>query len=134
MAEDWIFGRSLLGPFMNTKNAFKWRHVSKALYADAWEPGNGSQWAGMAADLMDENRLFAQRVEECATVLKQHYAFDLLSQFNSDSGWSGALEASVGLTALQIGLVDVLADEFGIKPAGFFGHSAGKTYSGTMTT
>jgi fatty acid synthase len=79
----------------------------------------------MAADLLDDNQIFSQRIKECAAVLDRHYSFDLLSQFKHVSGWCGATEASVGLTALQIGLVDILDQEFGIKPAGFLGHSAG---------
>jgi hypothetical protein len=79
----------------------------------------------MASDLLDASEVFCKRVKECATVLERHYAFDLMSHFRSTSGWNGALEASVGLTALQIGLVDILDQEHGIKPDGFLGHSAG---------
>eukprot|EP00884_Botryococcus_braunii_P006102 jgi/Botrbrau1/15493/Bobra.43_2s0110.1 len=92
--------------------------------------GNGSQWAGMARELFDENPLFRDRICACASVLQKKYKFDFLPHFNAEKGWDDPVSASAGLTAIQIALVDVLSYDFGIKPAGIFGHSAGEISAG----
>jgi acyl transferase domain-containing protein len=81
----------------------------------------------MAKDLLATNTVFYKKMEECSSVVEQRYGLDLITPFRSGADWPGACEASVALTALQIGLVNVLAEHFGIKPAGFLGHSAGES-------
>lgn len=87
--------------------------------------GNGSQWAGMASELLQTVPTFQKAIHKCADVLNERYNMDLLAEFNSSKGFSRSIQASVGLTALQIGLVEVLKS-VGIVPDIFFGHSAGK--------
>lgn len=87
--------------------------------------GNGSQWAGMARELMEENKSFRDRIWSCTQVLKEKYGFDVFPQFTAENGWDDPVSASVGLTAIQIAMVDLLAKSYGVMPAGVFGHSAG---------
>eukprot|EP00884_Botryococcus_braunii_P002848 jgi/Botrbrau1/12564/Bobra.0169s0099.1 len=93
--------------------------------------GNGSQWAGMASELLQHVPLFRRAVQKCADVLLTRYRIDLMSEFESSSGFSQAVQASLGLTAVQIGLIEVLR-QFGIEPDMFLGHSAGDVACGYM--
>ena len=86
--------------------------------------GNGSQWAKMGLTLLQNNAVFAAAVHECAAVLKP-FGVDLIAVFGSDKGYHTPTLMSVGLLAIQIALVDVLREEYGIEPAGMLGHSAG---------
>ena len=63
--------------------------------------GNGSQWAGMAADLLKTSTVFRLAVEECAAAL-QPYGADLLAEFAASDGFSGPIMAAAGLTAVQV--------------------------------
>ena len=90
--------------------------------------GNGSQWAGMARDLLEASSTFADSVRRAAAAVAP-LGMDLLAAFHSPDGWADALRSAVGLTAVQIGLCDMLAKEYSIKPAGFLGHSAGAATS-----
>jgi acyl transferase domain-containing protein len=96
---------------------------------DQWRccAGNGSQWAGMARELLEGNKVFHTTVMECASVLELKYGFDLLPHFSDDKGFGDPLSSALGLVAIQIGLVNVLREEYDIRPAGVFGHSAGKS-------
>lgn len=88
--------------------------------------GNGSQWAGMASELLQSVPAFQKAVYKCADFLSERYNMDLIAEFNSGLGFGKPIPASVGLTAVQIGLVDVLKS-MGIVPDLFLGHSAGKS-------
>ena len=87
--------------------------------------GNGSQWAGMAKDLMVASPTFNAAVKACAAALTP-FGVDLLADFEAEDGWSTPALATAGLVAVQVGLVDTLREEWGIEPAGMFGHSAGE--------
>eukprot|EP00884_Botryococcus_braunii_P011836 jgi/Botrbrau1/20653/Bobra.113_1s0077.1 len=92
--------------------------------------GNGSQWSGMASELYKENATFKGSMASCAKVLEEKYGFDLLQNFEIEKGWGDLLSTAVGLTAVQIGLVDVLVKDYKVKPAGIIGHSAGEIAAG----
>ena len=86
--------------------------------------GNGSQWPKMAVTLLNSNPTFQRAAAECAAVVKP-FGIDLLAEFQAEKGWKTPVLASVGLIAVQIGLVDILREEYGIVPDGMLGHSAG---------
>ena len=86
--------------------------------------GNGSQWPKMGATLLDESPTFRASVQACAAVVRP-LGIDLEGEFRAEAGWESPLMASLGLIAMQIGLVDVLREQYGIRPAGMLGHSAG---------
>ena len=90
--------------------------------------GNGSQWPKMGVTLLQSNPIFAKAVATCAAVVKP-LGIDLLAEFQAEKGWKTPVLASVGLIAVQIGLVDILREEYGIVPAGMLGHSAGARLS-----
>ena len=78
----------------------------------------------MAQDLLEASPTFASSVRRAAAAVAP-LRIDLLATFRKPDGWANGLEAAVGLTAVQIGLCDMLAKEHSIVPAGFLGHSAG---------
>ena len=90
--------------------------------------GNGSQWAGMAQDLLEASGAFAESVR-CAAAAVAPLGMDLLAAFHEPDGWATGVQAAVGLTAVQVGLCDMLEKEYSIVPAGFLGHSAGASTS-----
>ncbi|KAK9916399.1 hypothetical protein WJX75_002178 [Coccomyxa subellipsoidea] len=92
--------------------------------------GNGSQWPKMGMELLSESPAYRRGVEACAGALKL-FGIDLIAAFSDEAGFSeDPIVAAVGLIALQVGLTDMLAEEYGIVPAGFLGHSAGEIACG----
>ena len=78
----------------------------------------------MAQDLLEASPTFADSMRRAAAAVAP-LKIDLLAAFRKPDGWANGLEAAVGLTAVQIGLCDMLAKEHSVVPAGFLGHSAG---------
>lgn len=89
--------------------------------------GNGSQWPKMGLSLMNSNATFLKAIADCDAVLKPH-GVDLLGEFQAEKGFKTPLLNSTGLIAVQIGLVDVLKEDYGITPNGMLGHSAGECH------
>lgn len=86
--------------------------------------GNGSQWPRMAVDLLQSSSVFRKAFQKCCDVLMP-YSIDLRAEFEAPKGFKTPLLNSVGLITVQIGLVDVLREDYGIVPSGMLGHSAG---------
>ncbi|KAG7203862.1 hypothetical protein KM043_017916 [Ampulex compressa] len=87
--------------------------------------GMGSQWPGMGEALM-EFPIFAKAIEKCDSVLKQHglNIYDII--INKDKQvFHNIVNSFVGITAIQIGLVDLLTS-VGIVPDNIIGHSVGE--------
>ena len=78
----------------------------------------------MGAELLDSSPVFRAAIDACAAVLEP-LGVHLHEEFRAADGWKRPKHAMVGLTALQVGLVDVLREEHGITPAGCLGHSSG---------
>jgi fatty acid synthase len=88
--------------------------------------GNGSQWKGMGIQLMQASTLFKEVLTQCGNDIPT-----LLIE-----GWSGPLQETRLLTALQIALTELLLS-FGIKADGYLAHSAGEiaaSYASGATT
>ena len=79
----------------------------------------------MGAELLDSSLVFRAAIDACAAVLEP-LGVHLHEEFRAADGWKRPKHAMVGLTALQVGLVDVLREEHGITPAGCLGHSSGE--------
>ncbi|MEV1051085.1 SDR family NAD(P)-dependent oxidoreductase [Streptomyces sp. NPDC049887] len=87
--------------------------------------GNGSQWAGMGADLMTEP-VFAAAVDEVDACLRPHLSWSVAEGL---AGGSPDLErtevAQPLLFAVQVGVVRLL-EAAGIEPDAVVGHSVGE--------
>ena len=79
----------------------------------------------MGAELLDSSPVFRAAIDACAAVLEP-LSVHLHEEFRAADGWKRPKHAMVGLTALQVGLVDVLREEHGVTPAGCLGHSSGE--------
>ncbi|MFG2637686.1 SDR family NAD(P)-dependent oxidoreductase [Streptomyces sp. NPDC048362] len=87
--------------------------------------GNGSQWAGMGTDLLDEP-VFATAIDEVDTCLRPHLSWSVRERLAAGSpGLERTEDAQPLLFALQIGLVRLLSAR-GIEPDAVVGHSIGE--------
>ena len=79
----------------------------------------------MGAELLHSSSAFRAAIDACAKVLDP-LGVHLHEEFQATDGWKKPKHAMVGLTALQVGLVDMLRMEYGIICAGCLGHSSGE--------
>ncbi|MGW8066856.1 type I polyketide synthase [Streptomyces ziwulingensis] len=92
-------------------------------------PGQGSQWAGMATELLRTSPVFAQRMGECAAALEPYLDVPLLTALG-DSPEDGAAPERVdvvqpALWAVMVSLAAVW-ESHGVLPAAVVGHSQGE--------
>ncbi|WP_234352902.1 type I polyketide synthase [Streptomyces sp. NRRL B-1140] len=89
--------------------------------------GNGSQWAGMGADLLSEEHVFRDALDRVDDALRPHLGWSVREEMAAaDPGRIEATEiAQPLLFAFQIGLVELLKSR-GIRPAAVLGHSVGE--------
>ncbi|WP_250283201.1 type I polyketide synthase, partial [Frankia sp. CiP1_Cm_nod2] len=91
-------------------------------------PGQGSQWAGMAAGLLDSSPAFAARIAECADALAPHVDWSLLDVLRGGGGPAELERVDVVqpvLFAVMVSLAALWA-EYGVRPAAVVGHSQGE--------
>ncbi|MDO0924400.1 SDR family NAD(P)-dependent oxidoreductase [Streptomyces sp. TG1A-8] len=91
-------------------------------------PGQGSQWAGMAAELLAAEPVFAQRLAECARALSPHVDWDPHAILRGDPGAPGLDRSDVVQPVLWAVMVSLAAlwEEYGVRPAAVIGHSQGE--------
>ncbi|NGO11633.1 acyltransferase domain-containing protein, partial [Streptomyces sp. HC44] len=102
-------------------------------------PGQGSQWAGMAAELLDSAPVFAQVIEDCERALRPYRDWSLTDVLRGRPG-APALDrddvVQPALWAVMVGLA-ALWRSAGVEPAAVVGHSQGEiaaaTVSGALT-
>ena len=90
--------------------------------------GNGSQWAGMAVDLLDSEPTFRAAVTEVDTLVRAGAGWSVIDELRaplSRSRLSRTEFAQPALFAVQVGLVAVLRER-GVRPQATFGHSVGE--------
>ena len=86
--------------------------------------GNGSQWPGMAVSLIKSHLSFQASIKASANHVIR-FGIDLLSAFYKEDGFRDTIYSALGLAAVQIALVDMLELDYGVRPEGMLGHSAG---------
>ncbi|MFF7656358.1 SDR family NAD(P)-dependent oxidoreductase [Streptomyces sp. NPDC007983] len=88
--------------------------------------GNGAQWAGMGAELLDAEPVFRDAVTEVDAELAGHLGWSVLAELRSAGPELHRTEiAQPLLFAVQIGLTALLRER-GIRPAAVAGHSVGE--------
>lgn len=87
--------------------------------------GNGGQWPRMALSLLKSQPVFRASIKASAAILAD-VKVDLLGEFAAEAGFKDPMHSALGLCCVQIALVDLLKEEFGISPDGMLGHSAGE--------
>ncbi|GAA2636906.1 SDR family NAD(P)-dependent oxidoreductase [Actinomadura fulvescens] len=91
--------------------------------------GNGSQWAGMGAELLADDTVFRQAVHQVDDALGPYLGWSVSAEMSlpPDEWRLSATEvAQPMLFAVQVGLVHQLRAR-GIEPAAVVGHSVGET-------
>ncbi|MEV6931018.1 type I polyketide synthase [Dactylosporangium sp. NPDC051485] len=91
-------------------------------------PGQGSQWPAMAAELLDAEPVFAERIAECAAALAPFVDWSLDDVLRQRPGAPGLDRVDVvqpALWAVMVCLAHVWR-EAGVRPAAVIGHSQGE--------
>jgi pimaricinolide synthase PimS1 len=91
-------------------------------------PGQGSQWAGMALELLDSSEVFADRIRACADALDPFVDWSLEDVLRGRPNAPSLDRADVvqpTLFAVMAALAEVWRS-FGVKPAAVLGHSMGE--------
>ncbi|MGK5728285.1 SDR family NAD(P)-dependent oxidoreductase [Streptomyces sp. URMC 124] len=88
-------------------------------------PGQGSQWAGMAAELLDASPVFAARMAECAEALAPFTDWDLLDTVRDAAPLERVDVVQPALWAVMVSLAG-LWRSYGVSPAAVIGHSQGE--------
>jgi acyl transferase domain-containing protein/acyl carrier protein len=91
-------------------------------------PGQGSQWPGMAASLLDTAPVFRAHLEACDRALAPHTGWSLLAVLRGEPGGPPADRVDVvqpALFAVLTGLAR-LWESVGVRPQAVIGHSQGE--------
>ncbi|MFW5415661.1 SDR family NAD(P)-dependent oxidoreductase [Nocardiopsis sp. CNT-189] len=91
-------------------------------------PGQGSQWAGMAVELLDSSPVFAERMSECAAALASFTDWSLIDVLRGTDGAPSLERVDVvqpALWAVMVSLAEVWRAH-GVQPDAVVGHSQGE--------
>ncbi|MEJ2856223.1 MULTISPECIES: SDR family NAD(P)-dependent oxidoreductase [unclassified Saccharothrix] len=91
-------------------------------------PGQGSQWAGMAVELLDTSPVFAQRMAECAEAIDQFTDWSLLDVVRNAPNAPSLDRVDVVQPVLFAVMVSLAAlwRSYGVEPSAVVGHSQGE--------
>ncbi|MFF4989215.1 SDR family NAD(P)-dependent oxidoreductase [Streptosporangium saharense] len=93
-------------------------------------PGQGTQWTGMALDLLDTEPVFAQRLTECAEALAEFTDWDLFEALKGTLDRVDVVQPA--LWAVMVSLAE-LWRSYGIHPDAVIGHSQGEIAAATVS-
>ncbi|MBM7769828.1 acyl transferase domain-containing protein/thioesterase domain-containing protein [Actinokineospora baliensis] len=88
-------------------------------------PGQGAQWPGMVASLLDTEPVFAARIDECADALAPHIDWSLLDVLRGGGDLDRVDVVQPVLWAVMVSLA-ALWRSAGVVPAAVVGHSQGE--------
>ncbi|MET0233348.1 MAG: beta-ketoacyl synthase N-terminal-like domain-containing protein, partial [Kibdelosporangium sp.] len=88
-------------------------------------PGQGSQWPGMAVELMDSSAVFAGWMRQCGEALAPHVDWSLPEVLGDASALERVDVVQPALWAVMVALAQ-LWRSYGVEPAAVVGHSQGE--------
>ncbi|MFH9612750.1 SDR family NAD(P)-dependent oxidoreductase [Streptomyces pratensis] len=86
-------------------------------------PGQGSQWSGMATELLDGSPVFAARMAECAAALEPWTDWDFATELRGGLDRVDVVQPL--LWAVMVSLAHTWSG-YGVTPAAVIGHSQGE--------
>jgi acyl transferase domain-containing protein/NADPH:quinone reductase-like Zn-dependent oxidoreductase/NADP-dependent 3-hydroxy acid dehydrogenase YdfG/acyl carrier protein len=89
--------------------------------------GNGSQWPGMGADLLRSEPVFRAAVEAVDAELQPRLGWSVVDELSCGNPRLRLTEVAQPLLfAVQVGLVRMLDEVYGVRPDAVVGHSVGE--------
>ncbi|MBV9787322.1 MAG: type I polyketide synthase, partial [Chloroflexi bacterium] len=88
-------------------------------------PGQGSQWLGMARDLLDSEPVFRAMIDECAAAFQPYIAWDLLEELRNPTPEPPIDVIQPTLFAVTVA-INALWRSWGVVPDAVIGHSMGE--------
>ncbi|MCO6007011.1 thioester reductase domain-containing protein [Actinoallomurus purpureus] len=88
-------------------------------------PGQGAQWVGMAAELLETAPVFAERMQECATALAPFVDWDLFVVLHDEEALRRVDVVQPVCWAVMVALAQ-LWRAYGVVPSAVVGHSQGE--------
>ncbi|MEU0878707.1 SDR family NAD(P)-dependent oxidoreductase [Lentzea sp. NPDC005914] len=88
-------------------------------------PGQGSQWAGMAVDLMDSSPVFAERMRECDTAIRAFADFSVIEVLDDAEALDRIEILQPALFAVMVSMA-ALWESYGVRPSAVVGSSQGE--------
>ncbi|MEU9007806.1 acyltransferase domain-containing protein, partial [Streptomyces sp. NPDC048551] len=88
-------------------------------------PGQGSQWVGMAVELLDASPVFARRIAECEKALAPYVDWSLTEVLRSEDPLEGVDVVQPVLFAVMVALAELWIS-YGVRPSAVIGHSQGE--------
>ncbi|MEU4550110.1 type I polyketide synthase, partial [Nonomuraea dietziae] len=91
-------------------------------------PGQGSQWEGMAVDLLDTSEVFRARLLSCDEAMRPHTGWSVVDVLHGRNG-APALEGTDVIQPVLFAVMVSLAElwrSHGVHPAAVIGHSQGE--------
>ncbi|MFS7880252.1 type I polyketide synthase, partial [Streptomyces asiaticus] len=88
-------------------------------------PGQGSQWVGMAAGLLESSPVFAERIAECAAALGPFVDWSLVDVLGDPAALERVDVVQPVLWAVMVSLAELWCS-YGVEPAAVIGHSQGE--------
>jgi len=88
-------------------------------------PGQGSQWLGMARDLLDSSPVFTQAMSECVAALDPFVDWSVWEMLEDPAALERVAVVQPLLWAVMVSLA-ALWRSYGVQPAAVVGHSQGE--------
>ncbi len=91
-------------------------------------PGQGSHWEGMAAELLDESRIFAEQLRSCSAALEPFIDFSPEAVLRGERG-QPKLDRLEVIQPMVFAVMVSLAElwrSYGVQPGAVIGHSQGE--------